>query len=84
MDADDEAAMLAELDKELGIKPMDPVERCRELKMQVATELKATMDCKTAGNREQAIVHLKEKKRLQALLEEHILMNPGCDKPPPQ
>ena len=39
LDADDEAAMMAELDKELGIKPMDPVERCRELKMQVATEL---------------------------------------------
>ena len=82
MDMEDEAALLDALDEELGIKKMSPAERCMELKRQVATELKATMDCKNAGNREQAIKHLAEKKRLAALLEEHILLNPGCDKPP--
>ena len=29
---DDEAAMLAELDRELGIEPQDPAERAKELK----------------------------------------------------
>lgn len=32
---DDEAAMLAELDRELGIVPQDPAERAQELKTQI-------------------------------------------------
>ena len=83
LDADDEAAMLAQLDAELGIKTMTPAEKAADLKQKIAVELKATMDNKQAGNREQAIIHLKEKKRLEAELQEHMIFHPDCDKPQP-
>ena len=37
-DIDDEAAMMAELDRELGIET-DPVKRAEELRTQIAEEL---------------------------------------------
>ena len=76
MDEDDEAALLAELDAELGIEPVDPAIHQEQLREQIEQHLKEAKRAKAAGDNPKAIKHLGEKKKLQAELDEHLLMYP--------
>ena len=48
---DDEAAMLAQLDKELGLTPPDPRVKAEELKAKIQEEHNKTLHYKQAGDK---------------------------------
>ena len=78
---DDDAAMLAELDAEMGIAPVNPAIKAEELKVSIQESKQKALQAKKAGDQATALNFVKQFKAQQAELDELIALNPQLAQP---
>ena len=78
---DDEAAMLAELEREIYASLPDPRAIAEELRAKINEEKQLAIQARDAGDTQTALKHLQAKKELDGELAVHLAQFPEADQP---
>lgn len=78
---DDEAAMLAELEREIQASLPDPRAIAEELRAKIKEETQLAIQARDAGDTQTALKHLNAKKKLDGDLLAHLAQFPEADQP---
>ena len=78
---DDEAAMLAELEREINASLPNPRAKAEELRAKISELTQQAIQARDAGDTQTALKHLKAKKELDGDLAVHLAQFPEAAEP---